>query len=65
MKKPNPKAIRLEELRCMLASYRLMTVEEVESTGWGDLAIELEGEIWRLEQELYDDGHRTLHTRAA
>jgi len=55
MKKPNPKAVRIEELKTMLASYRLMTVEEVEATGWGDLAIELEGEIWRLEQELVDE----------
>jgi hypothetical protein len=65
MKKPNPKTGRLEELKCMLASYRLMTVEEVESTGWGDLAIELEGEIWLLEQEMYDEDHRPLHTKAA
>lgn len=43
----------------MLAAYRLMTVEEVEESGWGDLEIELEGEVWRLEQELLDQaGHR-------
>lgn len=58
MKKPNPKALRLEELKAMLASYRLMTVEEVEETGWGDLEIEIEGEVWRLEQELRDETRR-------
>jgi hypothetical protein len=58
MKKPNPKAVRLEELKSMMASYRLMSVEEVEATGWGDLQVELEGEIWRLEQELRDEDHR-------
>jgi hypothetical protein len=63
MKKPNPKTVRLEELKTMLASYRLMTVEDVESSGWGDLEVELEGEIWRLEQELHDEEHRT--SRAA
>jgi hypothetical protein len=55
MKKPNPKHMRLEELKAILSSYRLMTVEEVESTGWGDLEIQLEGEVWRLEQELHDE----------
>lgn len=55
MKKPNPKALRLAELKAMLASYRRMTVEEVESTGWGDMEVELEGEVWRLEQELLDE----------
>jgi hypothetical protein len=65
MKRPNPKVVRIEELKSMLASYRLMTVEEVESSGWGDLEIELEGEIWLLEQELIDEDHRPLHTKAA
>jgi hypothetical protein len=65
MKKPNPKAVRIEELRAMLAAYRLMTIEEVEASGWGDLEIELEGEVWLLEQELYDETHRTAQTQAA
>jgi hypothetical protein len=65
MKKPNPKAVRLSELKAMLASYRFMTVEEVESTGWGDLETELEGEVWRLEQELLDDDRLPAHTQAA
>ena len=56
MKKPNPKLVRLQELKAMLASYRMMTVEDVEASGWGDLEIELEGEVWRLEQELNDEG---------
>jgi hypothetical protein len=58
MRKPDPKTIRLQELKAMLASYRLMTVDEVESTGWGDLEIELEGEVWLLEQELHDEARR-------
>jgi hypothetical protein len=65
MKKPNPKAVRVEELRAILSSYRLMTIEEVEATGWGDLEIELEGEVWRLEQELHDESHPSAHTQAA
>jgi hypothetical protein len=56
MKKPDPKLVRLQELKAMLASYRMMTVEDVEASGWGDLEIELEGEVWRLEQELNDEG---------
>jgi uncharacterized protein (UPF0371 family) len=56
MKKPDAKLVRLQELKEMLASYRLMTVEDVEASGWGDLEIELEGEVWRLEQELNDEG---------
>jgi hypothetical protein len=51
-KKPLPD--RAAELREMLAAYRLMTVEEVEEGGWGDLQIEIESELWRLEQELHE-----------
>ncbi|HEY3383994.1 MAG TPA: hypothetical protein VGK32_19695 [Vicinamibacterales bacterium] len=58
MKRPNAKAVRLQELRTILSAYRHMTVEEVESEGWGDLEIELEGEVWRLEQELHDERRR-------
>jgi hypothetical protein len=47
-------SVRITELRAMLAAYRHMTVEEVEDSGWGDLEIEIEGELWRLEQELHD-----------
>jgi hypothetical protein len=65
MKKPSPKALRIEELKAMLASYRLMTVDEVESSGWGDLEIELEGEVWRLEQELLDEHRLPFQTQAA
>jgi hypothetical protein len=63
MKKMDPKVLRLEELKAMLASYRQMTVEDVESSDWGDLEIELEGEVWRLEQELHDRGRP--HKQAA
>ena len=54
MRKRTPPA-RAEELRAMLAAYRVMTVEEVEEGGYGDLQVEIEAELWRLEQELADD----------
>jgi len=37
----------------MLAAYRHLTVEEAQNGNWGDIQIELEAELWRLEQELY------------
>ena len=49
---------RTEELRAMLAAYRRMTIEEAEEGNWGDLEVEIEGELWRLEQELFDRHHR-------
>ncbi len=63
MKKVNPKVARLEELKAMLAAYRRMTVEEVEASGWGDMELELEGEVWLLEQELLEETRR--HPAAA
>jgi hypothetical protein len=63
MKKPNFKILRLQELKAILSSYRLMTVDEVEATGWGDLEIQLEGEVWQLEQELHDEAR--AHPEAA
>ncbi len=54
MRKTDPVMKRAEELRAMLAEYRRMTVEEVEDGEWGDLQVEIEGELWRLEQELFD-----------
>jgi len=42
----------------MLAAYRRMSIEEVEDSGWGDLQVEIEDELWRLEQELFDRHHR-------
>jgi hypothetical protein len=49
-----PKAARIDELKAMLASYRLLTVEEAEQGDWGDAQVELEGELWRLEQEIFE-----------
>ncbi len=46
------KTLRIAELRAMLAAYRHLTVEEAENGNWGDIEIELEAELWRLEQEL-------------
>jgi hypothetical protein len=42
---------RIEELRATLAAYRHLTVEEAERGNWGDMQVELEAELWRLEQE--------------
>jgi hypothetical protein len=36
----------------VLAAYIHLTVEEAENGNWGDIEIELEAELWRLEQEL-------------
>ncbi len=54
MRKVAPELVRAQALREMLAEYRRMTVEEVEAGGYGDLQVEIEGELWRLEQELFD-----------
>ena len=43
---------RIAELRAILAAYRQLTIEEAESGNWGDVQIEVEGELWRLEQDL-------------
>jgi hypothetical protein len=42
--------VRAAELRAMLAAYRCLTVEEAERSNWGDIQVELEAELWRLEQ---------------
>ena len=60
MKKREPTPGRIDELRAMLAAYREMTIEEVEDSDWGDVQVEIEAEVWQLEQELYDV-HRRLH----
>jgi hypothetical protein len=57
--KTDPMAARVDELRAMLAAYRQMTVEEVEDGGWGDVQIEIEEELWRLEQELFEARRRS------
>jgi hypothetical protein len=54
MTKGEPTTRRVEELREMLAAYRQMTIEEVEASDWGDVQFEIEEELWRLEQELFD-----------
>ncbi len=58
MNKMKSEGLRIEELRAMLAAYRQMTIEEVEEAGWGDVQFEIEEELWRLEQELYDRRRR-------
>jgi len=54
MRRIEPRTARIEELKAMLASYRLLTLEEAEQGNWGDVQVELEGELWRLEQELHE-----------
>jgi hypothetical protein len=44
---------RLVELKSMLAAYRQMTIEEAEEGDAGDRQMEIEQEVWRLEQELH------------
>jgi len=44
---------RLAELKEMLAAYRHMTIEEAEATDAGDRQIEIEQEVWLLEQGQY------------
>ncbi len=46
------KAARAADLRAMLAAYRCLTIEEAERDNWGDMQVEIEAELWRLEQEL-------------
>lgn len=58
MTKNEPMARRVEELRAMLAAYRQMTIEELEDSDWGDVQVEIEEELWRLEQELFDARRR-------
>ncbi len=53
-----PTTRRVEELRAMLAAYRQMAIEDVDGTDWGDVQFEVEEELWRLEQELYDARRR-------
>ncbi len=54
------KTRRIAELRAMLTAYRHLTVEEAENGNWGDIEIELEAELWRLEQDLYRQTARAL-----
>jgi hypothetical protein len=49
------KAERLAELRAILAAYRHLTVEEAENGNWGDIQVEVEAEVWRLEQDLHSE----------
>ena len=49
------KDVRIAELRAILAAYRYLTVEEAEHGNWGDIQMELEAEVWRLEQDLHAD----------
>ncbi len=58
MRNSEPKAARVRELREMLSGYREMTIEEVEAGDRADVQVELEGEIWRLEEELFDPRKR-------
>ncbi len=52
MQKPEKGSARAAELHAILAAYRHLTIEEAERSNWGDIEVELEAELWRLEQEL-------------
>jgi len=54
----NEMTARATELRAILAAYRHLTVEEAETGNWGDIQIEVEAELWRLEQELHAGASR-------
>ncbi len=58
MRNGEPNAARVRELREMLSGYREITIEEAEAGNRGDVQVELEGELWRLEQELFDPRKR-------
>ncbi len=53
MRNREPKAARVRKLRDMLSGDREMTIEESEAGDWGDVQVQFEGELWRLEQELF------------
>jgi hypothetical protein len=50
--------VRIAELRAILDACRHLTVEEADNGNWGDIQIELEAEVWRLEQDLHADSAR-------
>ena len=52
MRKPEKAASRATELHAILAAYRHLTIGEAERGNWGDIEVELEAEIWKLEQEM-------------
>jgi hypothetical protein len=54
MRKAKTTIARAEELKAMLTAYRQLTIEEAERGNWGDIQVELEAELWRIEQELFD-----------
>ncbi len=54
---------RVEELLAMLAAYHVV-FQEIEETGCADVSVEIEHELWELEQELYDPRRRRA-TRGA
>ncbi len=44
----------------MSSAYR-PTIDEADSAKRGDMQVELESELWRLEQELFDPSKRGPH----
>ena len=45
----------------MLTAYRQLTIEEAERGNWGDIEVEIEGELWRIDQELLDRASRARY----
>ncbi len=54
MRRIRPEIARLVELKSMLSAYRQMTIDEAEAGDAGDRQIEIEHEVWILEQDLHD-----------
>ncbi len=58
MNEATSRSVRAEVLRVTLPARRLTTVGKVEQPGEGEVQFEPEGELLRLEQDLYDDSER-------
>ncbi len=54
MNKTKCASLRVEELRATLAAYRPTIIGKAEEPGSDEVQFEIEEELWRLEQDLYD-----------
>jgi hypothetical protein len=61
MRKLRTTIARADELKAMLTAYRQLTIEEAERGNWGDIEVEIEGELWRIDQELLDRASRARY----
>ena len=65
MRTRGTEAARTREVREMLSATRQLIIEQAEDEDRGDLEAELEGELWRLEQGLFDPRKRSLYAAAS